>query len=82
MHKKTMSDLKNQSNGIKFKKCAHDAVKLKVAAKDKMIKELPCTQDLFGRLLFLTASQNLDLGIVLSYPLTPVPLSLAIPLVL
>ena len=60
----------------KVKNFANDALTIKVAAKDQKIKEVRCTRDLFGRLLFLAASQNVDLGTVLSHPLTPVPLSL------
>ena len=60
----------------KVRNFAHDALKMKIGAKDQKIKEIRCTRDLFGRLLYLAATQNVDLGIVLSYPLTPVPLSL------
>ena len=35
------------------------------------------TRDLFGRLLYLAATHNLDLQVVFRYPLTLVPLSLA-----
>ena len=60
----------------KVKNFAQDAVKMKVPAKDQRIKEVKCTRDLFGRLLYLAVTQNIDLGTVLSYPLTPVPFSL------
>lgn len=56
---------------------AADAIKIKVLAKDQKVKEVCCTRDLFGRLLYLAASQNVDLETVLSYSLTPVPLSLS-----
>ncbi len=51
-------------------------VKVKVATKDKRIIEARCTRDIFGRLLFCTVTHKLDLGMVLTYPLTPVPFSL------
>ena len=54
----------------------HDAVKVKFTTKDKQIKEAKCTRDIFGRLLFLSLTQGLDLTAVLTFPLTPVPLSL------
>jgi hypothetical protein len=58
------------------KNFTQDAVKVKVTTKDKHIREVKCTRDLFGRLLFLAVTQKHDLGIVLSYPLTPVLFSL------
>ena len=60
----------------KVKNFANDAVKVKVPAKDKKLKEVKCTRDLFGRLLYLALTKGFDLGMVLSYPLLPVPLSL------
>jgi hypothetical protein len=57
----------------KVKNFTQDAVKVKVTTKDKQIREVKCTRDQFGRLLFLAVTQKLDL---LSYPLTPVPFSL------
>lgn len=53
-----------------------DSVKVKVTTKDKQIKEAKCTRDIFGRLLYLAVTQGLDLGTVLTFPLTPVPFSL------
>ena len=53
-----------------------DAVKFKFTTKDKQIKEAKCTRDIFGRLLFLAVTQRLDLALVLTFPLTPVTLSL------
>lgn len=60
----------------KVKNFAQDAVKLKISTKDKQIREVKCTRDLFGRLLCLAVSQDIDLSSMLSYPLTPVPFSL------
>ena len=60
----------------KVKNFASDAVKTRVSAKDQSIKEIRCTRDLFGRLLYLGISENLDLKSILSHPLTPVPFSL------
>ena len=53
-----------------------DAVKFNLTTKDKQIKETKCTRDIFGRLLFLAVTQRLDLAVVLTFPLTQVPLSL------
>ena len=61
----------------KIRNFASDAVKSKLTVKDKTIKELQGTRDLFGRLLYLSAKEKIDLSVVFAYPLTPVPLSLA-----
>ena len=53
-----------------------DAVKFNLTTKEKQIKETKCTRDIFGRLLFLAVTQRLDLAVVLTFPLTQVPLSL------
>ena len=45
--------------------------------KDRKIKELKGTRDLFGRLLCLSTVKNIDLKMALAYPLTPVPMTLA-----
>ena len=45
--------------------------------KDLKVIELKGTRDLFVRLLYLSSIQNVDLEKVFSFPLTPVPLSLA-----
>ena len=47
-----------------------------MSTKDQTIKVVRCTRDLFGRLLYLGVTQNLNLTSILSHPLTPVPLSL------
>ena len=60
----------------KIKNFASDAVKTKVKSKDQTILEVRCTRDIFGRLLFLAVTQNMDMATVLSYPLTPVPFTL------
>lgn len=60
----------------KVKNFTHDAVKVKVTTKDNQVKEAKCTRDIFGRLLYLSVTQGLDLCVVLSYPLTPVLFSL------
>ncbi len=51
-------------------------MKVKVTTNDKRIIEARCTRDIFGRLLFCAVTQKLDIGMVLTYPLTPVPFSL------
>lgn len=61
----------------KVRNFAQDATKMKVQLKDLKVKEVRCTRALFGRLLYLAASQDMDLNKVLAYPLTAVPLSLA-----
>ena len=58
----------------KVKNFAANAVTVKMSLK---IKELQCTRDLFGRLLYLAVTLDLDLKDILSYPLTLVPMSLA-----
>ena len=60
----------------KVKNFACAAAKSKAPAKSK-IKELQCSRDLFGRLLFLSTKASLDLQNIFAHPLTPVPLSLA-----
>ena len=60
----------------KIKNFASDTSKTKLRTKDQTIKEVRCTRDLFGRLLYLGVTQNLDLKSILSHPLTPVPFSL------
>ncbi len=60
----------------KIKNFTHDAIKMKVPCKDKRIVELKGTKDLFGRLLYLAVTAQVDLLTVFSYPLTPVPFSL------
>ncbi len=60
----------------KVKNFTNDAVKVKVTTNDKRIIEARCTRDIFGRLLFCAVTQKLDIGMVLTYPLTPVPFSL------
>ena len=47
--------------------------KIKVAGK---VQEVKMQRDLFGRLLGVAGDQKLDLGEVLRFPLTPMPLSL------
>ncbi len=47
-----------------------------VTTKDKKVVELKCSRDMFGRLLYLSCQEKLDLRQVLSHPLSAVPLSL------
>ena len=63
----------------KVKNFAADAVKVKVTETNSKIKELQGTRDIIGRLLYLAVIEDLDLDlhVVFTYPLTPVPLSLA-----
>ena len=61
----------------KVKSFVCNAVSVKLPVKDRRIKELQGTRDLFGRLLYLSTVNDIDLKLVLAYPLTPVPLTLA-----
>ncbi|KAG7161672.1 hypothetical protein Hamer_G030971 [Homarus americanus] len=61
----------------KLKNFSSDAIRVKLTVKDRKIKELQGTRDLFGRLLYLAASNNMDLALVFRYPHTPVPLTIA-----
>lgn len=62
----------------KLKTFVSDGIKVKTTTKDKKIKEMRCTRDLFGRLLYLAfMDKDIQLSVVFEYPLTPVPLSLA-----
>lgn len=47
--------------------------KVQIAGK---VQEIRMQRDLFGRLLGISLEQNIDITKVLSYPLTPVPMSL------
>ena len=48
----------------------------KLQGKDKEIIAISLMRDLFGSILFLSLEQRIDMGEVLKYPLTQVPLSL------
>ena len=61
----------------KVRNFASEAITVKVMAKDMKIKQLQGTRDLFGRLLYLATTSELDLASIFTYPLTPIPLSLA-----
>ncbi|MCG7875152.1 MAG: hypothetical protein N0C90_02335 [Candidatus Thiodiazotropha endolucinida] len=61
----------------KIKSFTSNAVTVKLQTKDRKIKELQGTRDLFGRLLYLSTVKDIDLKLVLVYPLTPVPMTLA-----
>jgi len=41
-----------------------------------IIKELRCTRDLFGRIAIIAAKMKVDLEFLLTFPLTPVPLTM------
>ncbi|KAG1693158.1 Complement component receptor 1-like protein [Nymphon striatum] len=45
-------------------------------ATNQIIKELRCTRDVFGRIAIIGAKREVDLEYLLTYPLTPVPLTL------
>ena len=60
----------------KFSNFATTAVQTRVKTSSMKLVELQGTRDLFGRLLFLSTVQSIDLEKVFQYPLTLVPLSL------
>ncbi len=61
----------------KVKNFADCDIKMAVTRKDNTIRQLTCSRDLFGRLLYLATTIEIDLKKIFSFPLTPVPLSLA-----
>ena len=61
----------------KVKNFALEAVKSKIKIKDLKVMELQGTRDLFGRLLYISTLEKIDLEKVFQFPLTPVPLSLS-----
>ena len=60
----------------KVQNFASAAVKSNVVTKDLKVVELQGTRHMFGRLLFLSTVDNIDLEKVFQFPLTPVPLSI------
>ena len=50
---------------------------MNIPQKDLKVKEVLCTRDIWGCLVYLAAVQNLELEHVMSYPMTMAPLSLA-----
>ena len=54
------------SEGVKF---------VAKSGKGKLV-EVRMERDLFGSILFLALQRQIDMGEVLTYPLTPIPLSL------
>ena len=61
----------------KVQNFASAAVKCKVKTKDLKVVELQGTRNLFGRLLYLSTLEHIDLEKVFWFPLTPMPLSLS-----
>ena len=61
----------------KLRTFASLALKVRVEVKAKKIIQLQCSRDLFGRLLFLATTTDINLQKVFEYPLTPVPPALA-----
>ena len=53
------------------------AKKMNIPQKDLKVKEVLCTRDIWGCLVYLAVVQNLELEHVMSYPMTMAPLSLA-----
>jgi hypothetical protein len=52
---------------------ANDGIKIKRSCKGT-IKETRMERDMLGKLLMISLNQKLDIGLVLQYQLTPVPL--------
>ena len=61
----------------KIKNFASGAVVGRLTTGKIKIMEIQGTRDLFGRLLYLSTQENIDLATVFQHPLTPVPLALA-----
>ncbi len=62
----------------KLKNFASDGTKVRLSGKDKKVREIQCSRDMCGRLLYLAImNDNIELKLVFEFPLTPVPLSLA-----
>lgn len=62
---------------LKVKNFTSSAVKTTVSAKEGKVAVLQGTRDLFGRLLYLSSVEHINLEKVYMFPLTPVPLALA-----
>ena len=75
--KKTQPGLKNKLNRGRLQISQIYAKKMNIPQKALKVKEVLCTRDIWGRLVYLTVVQNLALEHVMSYPMTMVPLSLA-----
>ena len=70
-HDKTLKIYKLQENTM----FATGNVTFKLQGKDKEIITISLRRDLFGSILFLSLKQTIDMGEVLKYLLTQVPLS-------
>ena len=57
----------------KIKNFTTDVKKINIPQKDLKVKEVLITRDISGRLVYLAAVQNLELGHVMSYPMTMPP---------
>ncbi len=53
-----------------------EAAKKTIIRRDRKLIEVQNTRHLFGRLLYLSTKENVDLELVFAYPLTAVPFSL------
>jgi hypothetical protein len=61
----------------KLKTFSSEVPKRQVIGNDNKIKAVTMMRDLFGSVLYLSLEKDIDMGLVLQYPLTPVPLSLS-----
>ena len=60
----------------KVRTFASDLGVKKLTSKDNKIKAVTMMKDLFGSILCMSIERDIDLKVIFSYPLTPVPLSL------
>ena len=61
----------------KVKNFTAEAIKTRIKEKYGKLIEVKWTHDLFGRILFLSTVENLDMENIFRFPLTPVPLTLS-----
>ena len=61
----------------KLKTFATESGKKKLGSKDSKLAQTCLIRDLFGSILYISLGRKVDMGEVLTYPLTPVPLSLS-----
>ena len=62
---------------VKLLTFATGSKRYKIKSGDEKIKAVTMVRDLFGSILFMSLQRKVDMGEVLKYPLTPVPLSIA-----
>jgi len=63
---------------MRIKNIASAAVMNTVITDDQKVVKLQGTMYLFGRLLYISTLERIDIEKVFQYPLTPIPLGLAL----